>query len=131
MAVPSVEGQIREDGHRWTGYYTYGTGGQAGEKNRMDLVLVMDGGRIRGTGSDAEVGSFEIDGTYRSGSNELEFVKRYPKRPDIRYTGFFEEGYGIWGKWRGGLSRSAVTVRSRGEFHIWPCGGGDEQALDR
>jgi len=94
----------------WRGFYTY----LAVEKReRMDLSLEFQDGRIRGDGTDPH-GFFSISGRYQPESGDCTWTKRYPGSHDVFYKGFYE-GRGIWGLWE---------IRSdwRGGFHIWPKG---------
>jgi len=104
---------------RWKGFYTYRyrrSDSSDRIRHPMKMVLTLADGNVRGEGTDPEIGAFEIEGIYLPGVNEIEFVKTYSGRHSIRYTGFYEQGYGIWGTWQNAGYRMAEPG---GDFRIW------------
>lgn len=93
----------------WIGFYNYGPG----DRHRMDLHLLFQGGRMSGDGND-DLGRFLIQGAYDDGSGECHWTKTYIGAHDVFYRGF-REGKGIWGTWE-------IGPLSHGGFHIWPKG---------
>ncbi len=116
MAISST--RSREESSRrqkWTGFYTYATRAHSQkERKRMKLRLRLENGRMHGSGTDEEIGAFQIDGRYQPEGNEVEFTKAYPGKHTILYLGYYEEEYGIWGTWQ--ISRHTSPG---GSFHIW------------
>ncbi len=95
----------------WIGYYTY-RGHFGDDKHGMRMDLVVAETRIYGAGTD-DVGPFEVEGRIPARSDVV-LRKRYIGRHTVRYHGFLEEGYGIWGRWLWSGDKPG------GEFHIWP-----------
>ena len=96
----------------WVGFYL---DRRTPGKQSMELRLLFAAGVMTGEGRDP-VGQFVVDGKYDAAGGECRFVKTYPGRHAVAYTGF-NEGKGIWGTW----ALDGVT----GGFHIWPEGMAD------
>lgn len=94
----------------WTGYYRYGWI-MFRRKETMRLTLHFREGRVEGEGQDP-VGWFEISGVYSSSTGEFRFVKTYPGKHSVDYSGQ-PSGASLRGRWQ-------IQGDWGGDFNIWP-----------
>jgi hypothetical protein len=88
----------------------------------MELHLTFKDGTVSGECRDW-VGHSLIRGNYSTADGRCHWIKRFPGRHHIFYSGY-NEGKGIWGTWEiPPAINSGVTWR--GGFHIWPEGMAD------
>jgi len=102
----------------WTGYYRYGWM-MLWRKEAMRLTLHFREGKVEGEGQDP-VGWFEISGAYSSSTGEFRFVKTYPGKHSVEYSGQ-PSGASLRGRWQ-------IKGDWGGEFQIWPEGKGPSDA---
>jgi len=90
----------------YTGWYE-----QGGDKNTMDLDVIVSGDTVFGTGSDP-VGCFVVRGTYNSMSGECNFAKQYLGKHQVFYFGNCKDNERIIrGKW-------TIPDNSDGKFKL-------------
>jgi hypothetical protein len=111
---PTVETDARFPSGEWVGFWLQKS---VKGRQRMELQLAFSEGLVNGEGKDC-VGQFTMRGHYDLQSGRVTIHKRYVRQHDVFYSGWAEEGKGIWGVWH-------LAKFDKGGFHIWPKGMAD------
>lgn len=94
----------------WVGFWVQRGAFQG--RQRMDLSLAFQNGRVRGDGQDV-VGPFVVRGRYDLSTGKVVLHKEYLGAHEVLYEGWAEPAKGIWGVWR-------IMTEAKDGFHMWP-----------
>lgn len=111
---PQLETDPRFPSGRWVGFWLQKHVPPG--RHQTELLLTFQDGVLTGEGRDW-VGQYTVRGRYTLADGRCHWSKQYQGRHEVLYDGF-NEGQGIWGKWR--IAGGSSSVEVHGGFHIWP-----------